>query len=115
MLPAMLDAVAKSRLTLGQAHDLISANGARRYGIYPRKGAILPGSDADLVLVDLAAETVLLSDQMQTNAREVAHLFTGRRLQGRVVSTIVAGQTVYRDGKITGTPGHGRYVNTLEQ
>ena len=115
ILPAMLDAVAAGRMSLKQAHDLISANGARRYGIYPRKGAILPGSDADLVLVDLAAETVLSSDQMQTNARGVAHLFTGRRMQGRVDSTIVAGQTVYRDGKITGSPGYGRYVNTLEQ
>ena len=110
-LPAMLDAVAKGRLTLKQAHDLMSANGARRYGIYPRKGAILPGSDADLVMVDLAAETILSPDQMHTNAREVAHLFAGRRLRGRVIATIVGGQTVYRDGKITGSPGQGRYVN----
>lgn len=110
LLPAMLDAVAGGRLTLKAAHDLMSANGARRYGIYPRKGAILPGSDADLVLVDLVADTVMTPALMQSNAREVAHLFAGRRLKGAVISTLIGGKTVYRDGQITGGPGLGRHV-----
>lgn len=115
ILPAMLDAVAKGRLTLKHAHDLTSANGARRYGIYPRKGAILPGSDADLVLVDLAAETLLSPASLHTNARDVAQLFVGRRLRGAVKSTWVAGKIVYHDGKVTGQPGHGRHVTPVGQ
>ena len=115
MLPAMLDAVTRGRLTLKHAHDLMSANGARRYGIHPRKGAILPGGDADLVLVDLSAETLLSPDTLHTNARDVAQLFTGRRLRGAVKSTWVAGKIVYQDGKVIGQPGHGRHVTPVGQ
>lgn len=115
VLPAMLDAVANGRLTLKHAHDLTSANGARRYGIYPRKGAILPGSDADLVLVDLSAETLLSPESLQTDARDVAQLFVGRRLRGAVKSTWVAGKIVYCDGKVTGLPGQGRHVTPIGQ
>lgn len=110
MLPAMLDAVAQGRLTLRRAHDLICANGARLYGIYPRKGALLPGADADITLVDLAGETTLTAKSLHTHARDVAHLFEGRRLRGKVTQTLVRGQTVFHNGTITAAPGHGRYV-----
>jgi dihydroorotase (multifunctional complex type) len=110
MLPAMLDAVAEGRLDLKTAHDLICANGARRYGIWPRKGALLPGSDADIVLVDLKGETLISAATLHSHAREVAHLFEGRRLRGRVARTLLAGRTVFRDGEVTGHPGGGRHV-----
>ena len=110
ILPAMLDAVAAGRLTLKHAHDLICANGTRRYGLHPHKGAIVPGSAADLAVVDLAGETHITADTLHTHAREVAHLFEGRRLRGRVRRTILAGATVYLDGDVTGTPGRGRHV-----
>ncbi|WP_232829442.1 dihydroorotase family protein [Tropicimonas sp. IMCC34043] len=110
ILPAMLDAVAAGRLSLERAHDLVCANGARRFGIYPAKGAILPGSDADLVLVDLAQDTVISASALQTHAREVAHLYEGRRLRGKVMQTLVAGNTVFDRGSVTGAPGHGRHV-----
>lgn len=110
ILPAMLDAVARGRLSLKRAHDLICANGARRYGLYPAKGAVLPGSAADVTIVDLTGETVISADTLNTHAREVAHLFEGRRLRGKVSRTILAGRTVYCDGKVTGAPGGGRFV-----
>ena len=110
ILPAMLDAVAKGRLTLKQAHDLICANGAKRYGLYPWKGALLPGSAADLALVDLGGETVISKDTLHTHAREVAHLYEGRRFRGKVCQTLLAGRTVFKDGDVTGQPGQGRYV-----
>ena len=110
ILPAMLNAVAQGRLTLKQAHDLICANGARRYGIYPRKGALMPGSDADITVVDLTGETVISPETLHTHAREVAHLFNGQRLCGKVVRTILAGRTVFADGKVTGPVGGGRHI-----
>ena len=110
ILPAMLDAVAQGRLTLKQAHDLICANGARRYGIYPRKGALLPGSDADITLVDLQGETVISPETLHSHARNVAHLFNGRRLRGKVARTILAGRTIFADGKVIGRIGGGRHV-----
>lgn len=110
MVPAMLDAVAAGRLGLKQAHDLMCANGARRYGIWPRKGALMPGSDADITLVDLAGETVISPDSLHTHAREVAHLLYGRRLRGQVMRTILAGRTVFANGKVTGPAGGGRHI-----
>jgi dihydroorotase (multifunctional complex type) len=110
MLPAMLDAVAKGRLSLRRAHDLICANGARRYGLYPHKGALLPGSAADVTIVDMAGETVLSAETLHTHAREVAHLFEGRRLRGRVCRTMVRGKTVFLDGEVTGRPADGAFV-----
>lgn len=110
ILPAMLDAVAHGRLTLKQAHDLICANGSKLYGLYPAKGALLPGSNADVTIVDLTAETVISSKTLHTHARDVAHLFEGRRLRGKVVQTLLAGETVFLDGKVTGPQGGGRYV-----
>lgn len=110
MLPAMLDAVAQGRVTLKTAHDLICANGARRYGLWPRKGALLPGSDADMTIVDPQAETVISSRTLHTHARNCAHLFEGRHLRGKVIRTLLAGRTVFADGAVTGQPGGGRHV-----
>lgn len=110
IVPAMLDAVANGRLSLKRAHDLMCANGARRYGLYPRKGALLPGSSGDVTIVDLEAETTFSPETMHTHAREVAHLFYGRRLKGKVTRTLVAGKTVFHDGEVIGPQGAGRYI-----
>lgn len=110
ILPAMLDAVARGRLSLQRAHDLVCSNGTRRYGLYPSKGALLPGSCADATIVDLAGETVLTAETLHTHAREVAHLFEGRRLCGKVCRTIVRGDTVFVDGNVTGHAGSGSFV-----
>lgn len=110
IVPAMLDAAARGKLTLKQAHDLMCANGAKRYGLYPHKGALLPGSAADVTIVDLAAETVISADTLHTHAREVAHLYEGRSLRGRVTQTILSGTTVYLDGAVIGIQGAGAFV-----
>lgn len=110
IVPAMLDAVARGKLTLKRAHDLMCANGARRYGLYPAKGALLPGSQADVTIVDLDGETTFSPETLHTHAREVAHLFYGRTLQGKVTQTLVSGKTVFRDGEVTGPKGAGAYV-----
>lgn len=110
IVPAMLNAVANGRLSLKRAHDLMCANGARRYGLYPFKGALLPGSAADVTLVDLAGETVISAETLHTHARDVAHLYEGRRLRGRVTQTILKGRTVYLDGDVTGPKGAGAFV-----
>lgn len=110
LVPAMLDAVARGRLTLTRAHDLMCANGAKRYGLYPSKGALMPGSQADVTIVDMTGETTFDAETMHTHAREVAHLFYGRRLKGKVTQTMVAGTTVFKDGEVTGAQGAGRFI-----
>ncbi len=81
---------------------------ARVYGIYPRKGTIAIGSDADLVVVDLEEERLV-------RARDLRGMsdfspFEGKRLRGWPVATIKGGKIVARDGKITTEPS-GRYLS----
>ena len=110
ILPAMLDAVAAGRMDLKRAHDLICANGARRYGLFPAKGSLLPGANADVALVDLKGTTEVSLGSLVSHARDVAHLWEGRRFRGKLRRTLLAGRTVYADGAVTGKPGDGQFV-----
>ena len=108
LVPSMLDAVVKGRISLERAMALLSGNAASRFQL-PAKGHIAAGADADLILVDLAQTTHITQDTLLSFARDVAHLYYGARFSGRVMRTIVAGRTVY-DGGIVGRPGWGRYA-----
>lgn len=109
LVPAMLDAVSRGRLSLEKAVELLSANAAKRFNL-TTKGRIEEGADADLILVDLGAVTEIGPDTLHTFAKDVAQLYYGARYNGRIVRTIVNGQTVY-DGSIVGAPGWGRYTS----
>jgi dihydropyrimidinase len=80
---------------------------ARVYGIYPQKGTIAVGSDADLVIVDLEQERVVRAKDLQ--GMSDFSPFEGKRLRGWPVATIKGGKIVARDGKITAKPS-GRYL-----
>jgi dihydropyrimidinase len=80
---------------------------ARVYGIYPQKGTIAVGSDADLVIVDLEQERVVRAQDLQ--GMSDFSPFEGKRLRGWPVATIKGGKIVARDGKITAKPS-GRYL-----
>lgn len=110
LVPAMLDAVAHQRLSLPQAWDLVSSGPARRFGLQGRKGQIAVGCDADLILVDVAADTVIRAETLQTQARGATGIYAGRRFRGKVMRTIVGGATVFSDGAITGRGGEGAFV-----
>lgn len=106
----MMDAALKGRISIEQAVRLISTNGAKRFGIYPRKGVIAAGADADLVIYDPQATTTIHSDMLFSQARECDKLYEGMTFQGQIRRTMVKGRTVFVDGKITGEPGWGQFV-----
>lgn len=110
LVPLAFDAAARGRLRLEQAVGLITAAGARRFGLYPRKGTLLPGADADLALVDRDAITEVKRGSLVSHARDVAHLFEGMQLRGRVMQTWLQGRRIYHEGRVTGQPGQGRFV-----
>ena len=109
LVPSMLDAVAKGRISLQLAMALLSGNAAKRFNL-PGKGRIEVDADADLMLVDMAGRTRIGPDTLLTFARDVAQLYYGAEFSGRITRTIVAGQTVY-DGAVRGRPGWGQYVS----
>jgi allantoinase len=112
MLPLMLTAGCHQRgVPLATLARLMCANPARLYGLYPRKGAIAPGSDADLVIIDLHQAWTLVEEDLLYHNR--ISPFIGRTFQGKIVQTLVRGETVYEDGKIKVQPGFGRFLRPL--
>jgi dihydropyrimidinase len=100
--------VAEGRLTLPQLVALLSTNPARIWGLWPRKGALLPGSDADVVVYDPEPEGTFSAETLHHLAGYTP--YEGLRVQGRVKATISRGQIVCREGEFVGQKGRGRFV-----
>ena len=93
-------------LPISRLVELNSYNPARRFGLYPKKGALQVGSDADLVVVDLEEEREVTHDSGKGTC-----LYEGWRLRGWPVLTVSRGRVVYEDGKVAAdAAGHGRCV-----
>ena len=108
ILPIVLsEGVNKGRLTLERAVEVTSYNAAKIFHMYPQKGTIQVGSDADLVLVDLDREQVVTPALMQH--RSDYNIYEGMNLKGWPVLTMVRGTVVARDFQIVAQPGHGKY------
>ena len=108
-LPLLFSAgVGEGRLTLNQFVQLTSTNHAKLYGLYPRKGTIAPGADADLALWDPTKEVRLgiavLQDAMDYTPYE------GRVVRGWPVKVLSRGEVVVDDGKVTDRSGRGRFL-----
>ena len=84
---------------------ITSTNAARLFGLYPRKGTIAVGSDADLVLWDLNASRILRDADLQTRARHT--VYEGFELRALPRTTIRRGEVVFHDGRLLGRPGSG--------
>ncbi|MDP4099287.1 dihydropyrimidinase [Paenibacillus sp. P96] len=102
------EGVCKGRITLNQFVDMISTASARLFGLFPRKGTIAVGSDADLVIFDPYGERVISS---QTHHMKVDYsAFEGMRITGEPVSVLVRGEFVIRNKEFVGMPGSGQYL-----
>jgi dihydroorotase-like cyclic amidohydrolase len=112
-LSLMLTAVNQGRLDLSTLTRLMSENAARLYGLYPRKGVIRVGADADLVIVDMEKEATIDRRTLYTKQTEAARMFDGWQVTGMPVMTLVRGAVVMRDGEIVGQPGCGEFVSPL--
>lgn len=108
-LTMLLNAAAEDRITLEGIVRAYSETPARLLGLYPRKGAIRPGSDADIVLVNTEEEHVLKSKNIVSKAGWTP--FDGRRVKGRPVITLLRGTPVAERGNVLADPGMGRFVD----
>lgn len=94
---------------------LLSLNAAKRFRLYPRKGCIRPGADADLAVVDPDAEWTWSWTLSLGNSKEKRTPYEGRRIKGRVLSTYVRGRRVYDGEKneILAEPGFGKFIRPV--
>lgn len=106
-LPLMVDAVLAGRLTWARLVELTSAAPARLCGLVG-KGAIAPGADADLVVVDPAATSVI--DAASLHSKAGWSPYDGRRLAGALVATYLGGREVSRAGELLPAPPAGRLL-----
>ena len=102
-MPLLLDAVARGHLAYEDVARVYAEVPARTYGLWPRKGRVGVGADADLVLVDPTATRVLRNEDVLSKAGWTPYL--GRRVSGRVVQTYLRGELVAEEG--TPAPGTG--------
>jgi dihydropyrimidinase len=88
--------------------ELCSTTPARMFGLYPRKGVIAPGSDADIVVYDPNAKTRLSVETHHMNMDHSA--YEGMVIDGKVDTVLSRGSVVIEDDAYLGTKGHGRYL-----
>ncbi len=114
LLPGFFsEAVVKRGLSPERFVSLISANPARIFGLYPRKGTLAVGADADVTLLDPRATwTVSVDDALH---KQKWTPYEGKEITGRVVRTIRRGETIFDDSRqgedrVTAAPGSGRFL-----
>jgi dihydropyrimidinase len=107
--PIMLsEGVNKNRITMEQFVKLCSENAARIYSIFPQKGAIAPGSDADVIVVDMDREWTMTIDSLKSSSDYL--LWDGWKVKGKVIKTYVLGDLVAEDEEMVADTPKGRYV-----
>ena len=109
MLPLLLTAFNGGKIRLERIFECASTNPAKIMGLYPKKGIIKIGSDADLVIVDLQKESVIRGEnaKMKTNWTP----YEGWKTKGGVHATYMRGIETYHNGKIVGEAGQGRFLH----
>jgi len=100
--------VVAGQITLPRWVEVASTTPARMFGLYPRKGVIAVGSDADIVIYDPRARQTLSAATHHMNVDY--SVYEGLEITGRVVTTLSRGRAVIEDGEYRGSPGHGAFL-----
>jgi len=107
-VPLMLDRVARGEISMQRFVEAASTRPAQVFGVYPEKGELRVGADADVVVLDMDKTSTVQSARFKSKAKYTP--FEGWALRGMPVMTFVAGNLVARDGEITAKPGVGSFV-----
>ena len=105
---AFSEGVSKRGMSLQRFVDLTSANAARILGMYPRKGVIAPGSDADIVLINPTVRKRLSLDDLHADSDY--SIWEGWEVEGYPVTTILRGNVIVENGQLLGSTDDGRFL-----
>ena len=105
-MPLMLTEVNRGRMSISDYVRWACVNPAKAWGLFPGKGVIQPGADADIAIVDLGREWSI--DQSQLFSKSKITPWHGRRVQGGPVMTLVRGKIVMEGGRLLAEPGWGK-------
>jgi dihydroorotase len=113
-MPLMLTEVNAGRMSISDYVRMSSYNPARIWGLFPHKGNLAPGADADIALVDLGREHTIRDAEIQSRSK--ISPWDGRRIKGLPVHTIVRGRFVMKDRVlVAATKGWGRSVHSIQK
>ncbi|RLE37391.1 hypothetical protein DRJ12_02955 [Candidatus Acetothermia bacterium] len=111
MFPVVYDAgVNRGRITLTRLVQVMSENPARIFGLYPQKGTLQPGSDADLAIVDPTSSHTISQRTQHSHASYT--LYEGRACLGKPIFSMQRGNVILEDGKLHAAPGQGKFLRT---
>src|SRR5882724_10734521 len=113
-MPLMLTEMNAGRMTIMDYVAISAAKPAKTFGLYPRKGVIAPGAEADIAVIDLGREWSIDDTKLQSRAKITP--WHGRKVKGLPVHTLVRGRFVMRDrALLDGTRGWGRSVHAIQK
>ncbi len=104
------EGVVKRGLPIWWLARVMSENPARIFGLFPRKGVIQVGSDADLLILDPHGDRIITAKDHQSNAGYT--LFEGWEVKGRPWMTLLRGKVLLNDGELEQTPGVGQFIES---
>lgn len=100
--------VAQGKLSLQKFVEITATNPAKIFGLYPEKGTLAIGSDADMVLFDPALERVISKEILHENVDYTP--YEGFKVKGFPVTTIAGGEVIVENGRFIGRPGTGKFL-----
>ena len=100
--------VGAGRFSLNRFVELVSTNPAKAFGLYPRKGTIAPGSDADIVVWDPDKKLTISAKTHHSNVNY--NLFEGTKVTGAPEVVLVRGQVIVENDELVAQPGAGQFV-----
>jgi allantoinase len=111
-LPLMLDAVNNDKIDLERLVDVFSTNPAQMNGLYPKKGDIVLGADADIVICDMDKQFQIKGENLHTLQKITP--YEDIQGKGMPVMTLVRGKVIFEDEQVAGKPGYGVFQAPLE-
>jgi dihydropyrimidinase len=110
ILPVLLDeGVRKRGMPIERVAEITAANPAKIFGMWPQKGSLQVGADADFTVVDMDLEKTVSPQLLQ--GRADYSIYDGMTLRGWPVLTVLRGAVVARNGELTAQPGAGRFIH----
>ncbi len=101
------EGINKARMTYSRLLRICSRNPARIFGLYPKKGVLRIGADADFVIIDQNKEEKITADMMESKCGWT--LYEGMTMKGAPVMTFIRGTEAFNEGNVTVKPGHGKF------
>lgn len=103
------EGVMKNRISVQKFVEVMCTNPAKIFGMYPQKGALIPGADADILIIDSEKEEVLTKENMKSACDYCT--YEGMKVKGAVNMVFSRGKLVAKDNEFLGEKGYGKFIH----